>query len=157
MEKTIINRNYEIQNAVQAMKQGTSEVQTGLQIAAVADRLFVEIVNATNKVTGQIQDVSSATEQISAGTEELSATVENLSESAGVTAANSLKIEQSIEEQKVSMGIARGIYVQSDGYVGGLTGTDQSIPDPSQSLAIIVISPTSMGIRGHSILSGRLL
>ena len=93
----------EIKTAVQALHQGTDEVRLGLQISGTTGTLLSEILKATQNVTNQIQEVSSSTEQMSAGTEELTATAENLSASAGITAANSSKISQSIEEQKESM------------------------------------------------------
>ncbi|QYR23253.1 HAMP domain-containing methyl-accepting chemotaxis protein [Paenibacillus sp. sptzw28] len=93
----------EIQNAVRAMNQGTEEVRLGIQISARTGSLLAEILEATKNVTYQIQEISSATEEISAGTEELTATAENLSTITGRTAANSAKIAESIEEQKISM------------------------------------------------------
>ncbi|WP_217591871.1 methyl-accepting chemotaxis protein [Cohnella sp. GbtcB17] len=93
----------EIGIAALAMEQGTNEVRIGKEIASDAERMFGGILNATNNVALQIQEVSSSTEQMSAGTEELTATSAELSASAGKTAANSAKINESIADQKESM------------------------------------------------------
>ncbi|SFA74218.1 methyl-accepting chemotaxis protein [Cohnella sp. OV330] len=93
----------EIGIAALAMEQGTNEVKIGKEIASDAERMFGSILNATNNVALQIQEVSSSTEQMSAGTEELTATSAELSASAGKTAANSAKINDSIADQKESM------------------------------------------------------
>ncbi|MDG0792176.1 methyl-accepting chemotaxis protein [Cohnella ginsengisoli] len=93
----------EIGVAAAAMEQGTNEVRIGKEVASDAERMFAGILNATNNVTLQIQEVSSSTEQMSAGTEELTATSAELSASAGKTAASSAKINDSIADQKESM------------------------------------------------------
>ncbi|MDI4647786.1 methyl-accepting chemotaxis protein [Cohnella hashimotonis] len=93
----------EIAVAAAAMEQGTNEVRIGKEVASDAERMFAGILNATNNVALQIQEVSSSTEQMSAGTEELTATSAELSASAGKTAANSAKINESIADQKESM------------------------------------------------------
>ncbi|MCM3631096.1 methyl-accepting chemotaxis protein [Paenibacillus glycanilyticus] len=89
--------------AVQALEQGTYEVIDGLKITNTTEQLLNEILQATQNVTMQIQEVSSSTEELSAGTEELTATSESLSAAVSVTAVNSAKISDSVEEQKESM------------------------------------------------------
>lgn len=95
----------EIQIAVRAFEQGTIEVREGLLISDATGQLLSEILKATQNVTYQIQEVSSSTEQLSAGTQELTATSENLSESVGVTALNSSRIVQSVEEQRETVNV----------------------------------------------------
>ncbi|WP_127492517.1 methyl-accepting chemotaxis protein [Paenibacillus glycanilyticus] len=92
-----------IRIAVEALEQGTYEVNDGLQITNTTEQLLNEILQATQNVTMQIQEVSSSTEELSAGTEELTATSESLSSAVSVTAVNSAKISDSVEEQKESM------------------------------------------------------
>ncbi|GMK47377.1 methyl-accepting chemotaxis protein [Paenibacillus glycanilyticus] len=92
-----------IRIAVEALEQGTYEVNDGLQITNATEQLLNEILQATQNVTMQIQEVSSSTEELSAGTEELTATSESLSSAVSVTAVNSAKISDSVEEQKESM------------------------------------------------------
>lgn len=92
-----------IRIAVQALEQGTYEVIDGLKITNTTEQLLNEILQATQNVTMQIQEVSSSTEELSAGTEELTATSESLSSAVSVTAVNSAKISDSVEEQKESM------------------------------------------------------
>ncbi|OAX49677.1 methyl-accepting chemotaxis protein [Paenibacillus sp. ov031] len=93
----------EIRQAVRAMEQGTSEVDTGLSVADQTGQLFEEILEAAKKVSNQIQEVSSATEEISAGTEEMTATADDLSASVSKTADNSERISSSVDEQKASL------------------------------------------------------
>ncbi len=92
-----------IRQAVRAMEQGTSEVDTGLTVADQTGQLFDEILEAAKKVSQQIQEVSSATEEISAGTEEMTATAEDLSASVSKTAVSSEQISISVDEQKASL------------------------------------------------------
>lgn len=93
----------EIRNAVQSMEKGTEEVTIGMEIAKETGRLFGEILEATKKVTLQIQEVSSATQEISAGTEEISATAEELTNTARKTASSSNNISSKVEEQNASI------------------------------------------------------
>ncbi|MBJ6362747.1 methyl-accepting chemotaxis protein [Paenibacillus sp. GCM10012307] len=95
----------EIQIAVRALEQGTTEVQQGMAISDATGQLLNEILQATQNVTNQIQEVSSSTEELSAGTEELTATSENLSQSVGITAVNSTKISESVQEQKETVNV----------------------------------------------------
>ncbi|NIK70519.1 MULTISPECIES: HAMP domain-containing methyl-accepting chemotaxis protein [unclassified Paenibacillus] len=92
-----------IRIAVEALEQGTYEVIDGLKVTSTTEQLLNEILQATQNVTMQIQEVSSSTEELSAGTEELTATSESLSSAVSVTAVNSAKISDSVEEQKESM------------------------------------------------------
>jgi Methyl-accepting chemotaxis protein len=89
--------------AVQALEQGNYEVVDGLKMTITTEQLLNEILQATQNVTMQIQEVSSSTEELSAGTQELTATSESLSSAVSVTAVNSAKISDSVEEQKQSM------------------------------------------------------
>ncbi|WP_145321368.1 methyl-accepting chemotaxis protein [Paenibacillus xylanexedens] len=92
-----------IKQAVRAMEQGTSEVDTGLSVADQTGQLFEDILEAAKKVSNQIQEVSSATEEISAGTEEMTATADDLSSSVSKTADSSEQISSSVDEQKASL------------------------------------------------------
>ncbi|MCY9509253.1 methyl-accepting chemotaxis protein [Paenibacillus larvae] len=93
----------EIRDAVQSMEKGTKEVTAGMEIAKETGRLFGDILEATKKVTLQIQEVSSATEEISAGTQEISATAEELTNTARKTASSSNNISSKVEEQNSSI------------------------------------------------------
>ncbi|GKU80096.1 methyl-accepting chemotaxis protein [Paenibacillus sp. L3-i20] len=95
----------EIKIAVRALNEGTNVVNEGLIISDTTGQLLNEILQATQNVSHQIQEVSSSTEQLSASTQELIATSENLSESVGITALNSSRISDSVEEQKVAMNV----------------------------------------------------
>ncbi|MEK4073807.1 methyl-accepting chemotaxis protein [Paenibacillus sp. FSL M7-0656] len=92
-----------IKQAVRAMEQGTSEVDTGLSVADQTGQLFEDILEAAKKVSNQIQEVSSATEEISASTEEMTATADDLSSSVSKTANSSEQISSSVDEQKASL------------------------------------------------------
>jgi methyl-accepting chemotaxis protein len=95
----------EIHTAVHALERGTNEVQQGMAISDATGQLLSEILQATQNVANEIQEISSSTEELSAGTEELTATSESLSQSVGVTAVNSSKISESVQEQKETVGV----------------------------------------------------
>ncbi|PQP85287.1 methyl-accepting chemotaxis protein [Paenibacillus sp. PCH8] len=93
----------DIVHSSEAMQLGSKEVTKGLEVTQETGVFFENILNATNKVANQIQDISSSTEEISASTQEMSATADELSANVSKAASSSKQIEQSIEEQEVSM------------------------------------------------------
>lgn len=95
----------EIQLAVRALEQGTSEVQQGMALSDATGQLLSEILLATQNVTSEIQEISSSTEEMSAGTQELTATSETLSRSVGMAATSSSQILESVEEQKETVNV----------------------------------------------------
>ncbi|WP_028590418.1 methyl-accepting chemotaxis protein [Paenibacillus massiliensis] len=86
-----------------AMQQGSIEVDKGLNVTQETGEFFENIMEATNKVANQIQDISSSTEEISASTQEMTATAEELSISVSKAANSSKQIQESTAEQEASM------------------------------------------------------
>ena len=89
IKNLIGNIQLESQNAVESIAKGGKEVDAGLSVVQEVSVAFVEIINAVQGLTSQIEDVASATEQMSSGvqnvaaaTEEQTAAMEEVSASA---------------------------------------------------------------------------
>ncbi len=93
----------ETTSAVQAMDEGTREVETGIQIAHETGEAFRRIMNSTQDVADQIQEISSVAEQMSAATEQVTASILQLSSIAKESAASASSVAASTEEQRISM------------------------------------------------------
>ncbi|EJL28179.1 methyl-accepting chemotaxis protein [Brevibacillus sp. BC25] len=93
----------ETTSAVQAMDEGTREVETGIQIAHETGEAFRRIMDSTQDVSDQIQEISSVAEQMSAATEQVTASILQLSSIAKESAASASSVAASTEEQRISM------------------------------------------------------
>ncbi|MFI8710662.1 methyl-accepting chemotaxis protein [Brevibacillus brevis] len=93
----------ETTSAVQAMDEGTREVETGIQIAYETGEAFRRIMDSTQDVADQIQEISSVAEQMSAATEQVTASILQLSLIAKESAASASGVAASTEEQRISM------------------------------------------------------
>ncbi|MGG4443675.1 methyl-accepting chemotaxis protein [Brevibacillus fortis] len=93
----------ETTSAVQAMDEGTREVETGIQIAYETGEAFRRIMDSTQDVADQIQEISSVAEQMSAATEQVTASILQLSSIAKDSAASASSVAASTEEQRISM------------------------------------------------------
>lgn len=93
----------EIELAVVSMERGTTEVESGMNIAKESGERFEEILTAINQVTEQVQEVSAVAEQMSAGSQEVAASLQELSTIATNSAAQTKKVSHSSDLQLVSM------------------------------------------------------
>ncbi|WP_409175087.1 methyl-accepting chemotaxis protein [Brevibacillus fortis] len=93
----------ETTSAVQAMDEGTREVETGIQIAHETGEAFRRIMDSTQDVADQIQEISSVAEQMSAATEQVTASILQLSSIAKESAVSASSVAASTEEQRISM------------------------------------------------------
>jgi methyl-accepting chemotaxis protein len=93
----------EIQNAVEAMAQGTEEVAIGIDVVHVAGSSFDQIQNAVTEVSKQIQEVSAAVQQMTAGAEQVSQSVGLITEVTQTAASGTQTDSASSEEQLASM------------------------------------------------------
>lgn len=91
------------EKAVAAMKEGTNEVQIGLQVANDTGELFQSIMEATRQVANQIEEVSATTEQMSAGSEQILATVHQLNAITIQSTQSAVKVANETQEQASSM------------------------------------------------------
>lgn len=93
----------EIQDTVEAMKQGATEVEDGIHTVAFAGESFSEIAKAIQEVTGQMQEISASSEQMAASTEDVVTAMNCIAE---ITSENKLSLQnisQATDEQLSSM------------------------------------------------------
>lgn len=76
--KLISEIQIETTNAVQAMEQGTDEVEKGVTVVEHAGDSFSQINGLIQKVASQIEEVSAASEELSASVEEVTASVQDV-------------------------------------------------------------------------------
>lgn len=93
----------ETASAVQAMDNGTREVQTGIQVTGETGDAFRRIMDATQNVADQIQEISSVAEQMSAAAEQVAASILQLSTIAKDSAASASTVSEATDEQRESM------------------------------------------------------
>ncbi|MFM1655240.1 methyl-accepting chemotaxis protein [Brevibacillus sp. B_LB10_24] len=98
----IVETQQDTAKAVQTMQEGTREVEVGIHVANEAGLAFQHILQATQDVADQVQEVSAISQQMSAGSEEVSATVQELASIAKESAANISAVASSAEEQLAS-------------------------------------------------------
>ncbi|MED4581210.1 methyl-accepting chemotaxis protein [Brevibacillus choshinensis] len=99
----IENIQQEMGKAVQNMRQGTKEVETGIQVAKNAGNAFQHILNATQQVAEQVEDVSAVSEQMSASSQQVSATVTLLASISQTSADQITEVAAASEEQFSSL------------------------------------------------------
>lgn len=89
--------------SVLVMEKGKENVKVGLDYTTQAGAIFKEILNSTEDVAGQIQEISAASQQISASSEEVAASVNNMKISSQQTAEFSLGVSKQTDEQLIAM------------------------------------------------------
>ncbi|MCA1296601.1 methyl-accepting chemotaxis protein [Paenibacillus sp. alder61] len=90
--------------AVQAISEGERNVQAGINVVKETGELFYSILDATDSITSQIQEVSAATEEMVAETEQITATIRQIAVLAERNADVSEYIKDSALEQRSSAG-----------------------------------------------------
>jgi methyl-accepting chemotaxis protein len=93
----------EMGKAVHSMRQGTKEVETGIQVAKNAGNAFQHILHATQQVAEQVEDVSAVSEQMSASSQQVSATVTQLASISQTSADQITDVAAASEEQFSSL------------------------------------------------------
>lgn len=94
----------ETMTAVQAISEGERNVQAGIHVVKETGELFYNILDATDSITSQIQEVSAATEEMVAETEQITATIRQIAVLAERNADVSEYIKNSALEQRSSAG-----------------------------------------------------
>lgn len=89
--------------AVQAMNEGSEQVNIGIAVAKDAGEAFHRIMESTQVVSDHIRDISSVAEQMSAAAEEVSASIQQLSMIARESANSAANVAVSVEDQLFSM------------------------------------------------------
>ncbi|CUH97573.1 hypothetical protein P22_3704 [Propionispora sp. 2/2-37] len=93
----------ETEKAVLAMDDGTKEVRLGAEIVNAAGQAFQEIVDLVNRVSDQVQEMSSAVEQLAAGSELIVESVNQIDDLSKKAAAEAQTVSAASEEQSASM------------------------------------------------------
>ncbi|MCX6136016.1 MAG: methyl-accepting chemotaxis protein [Ignavibacteriales bacterium] len=88
----------ETKRAVEAMGQGTAEVENGKQLADKAGASLGEIVEISQKVTDMIAQIAAASEQQSSASEQISKNVEAISAVTGETAQGTQQIARAADD-----------------------------------------------------------
>ncbi len=91
IENLIINIQNLTAGAVQAMEQGTSEVEQGSSLAFDAGNALKEILSTVEQTYQQVQNISAAAEEISASSQEVVKAIDNVS---AITEENSTASQQ---------------------------------------------------------------
>ena len=90
-------------SAVAAMAKGTQEVQAGTTVVSDVGKTFVEVFEAFNQVTGQIQEISAAIEQMASGSQQIVASVGEIDTISKDIASQSHNVSAATEEQAAQM------------------------------------------------------
>lgn len=89
--------------AVSAVKANSVETQNGMEVVTKAGHAFEQILNAVNKVAGEIQEVSAGAEQMAASSDEVVKYMEQISSIAMGASEGAHNVSAATEEQLASM------------------------------------------------------
>lgn len=90
-------------NAVQAVTMNKQEVSQGISVVTNAGEAFEQILDAVNKVAGEIQEVSASAEQMAASTDEVVGFVKQISHIAEEASGGAHNVSAATQEQLASM------------------------------------------------------
>ncbi|WP_341280601.1 methyl-accepting chemotaxis protein [Paenibacillus sp. FSL H8-0537] len=90
-------------NAVQAVTMNKQEVSQGISVVTNAGEAFEQILDAVNKVAGEIQEVSASAEQMAASTDEVVSFVKQISHIAEEASGGAHNVSAATQEQLASM------------------------------------------------------
>ncbi|MGE4271891.1 MAG: methyl-accepting chemotaxis protein [Desulfitobacterium sp.] len=89
--------------AVEAMKYGTQEVETGAKVVTQAGSAFEEIARLIQEVTEKVKGMSQEIEQISQGSEQIVSSVHEVDQISKSIAGQTQNVSASTEEQSASV------------------------------------------------------
>lgn len=89
--------------AVEAMNNGTQQIQLGANIVETAGQTFSQIHQLINKVSVQIGDISTTTGKMAGGSQHIVLAVQNITNIAGETATQAQIVSATTEEQTATM------------------------------------------------------
>jgi methyl-accepting chemotaxis protein len=94
----------EVDKAVEAKDQGSSNVQKGTQAVKDAAEAFEQILGAVGKVAQQMQEISAATEEIAASTENTTESFKKMTDISLDNSSQTQDIAESVERQHMLLG-----------------------------------------------------
>lgn len=89
--------------AVTAVKENSVETQNGMEVVTKAGHAFEQILDAVNKVAGEIQEVSAGAEQMAASSDEVVKYMDEISTIAIGASEGTHNVSAATEEQLASM------------------------------------------------------
>ena len=89
--------------AVAAVKENSAETENGMEVVTKAGTAFEQILNAVNKVAGEIQEVSAGAEQMAASSDEVVKYMDQISSIAMGSSEGAHNVSAATEEQLASM------------------------------------------------------
>lgn len=99
----IVEVQSDTDNAVEAMTEGTKDVQLGTEVVNNAGQTFLKITEQFNKVSSQIMDILSAIQQMSNGMQQVVSSVQKIDIISKETASRSQTVSAATEEQSATM------------------------------------------------------
>ncbi|CAN7422514.1 methyl-accepting chemotaxis protein [Paenibacillus sp. LjRoot56] len=103
IETLVADIQSETHNTATFVTQGTNETKKGLEIAKSTGESFTNILDASQVVSNQVIDISSATQEMSASTEQVTAMMGELGGISRKTAQSTNKIMESVLTQESSL------------------------------------------------------
>jgi methyl-accepting chemotaxis protein len=95
--------------AVDAIEQGQSEVESGIELAEQAADAFEEIVGSTGGITDRVDSIATATEEQAATGDQISESVQAISEVSNESAHGVEEVVQAAEELEDLTGNLRNL------------------------------------------------
>lgn len=96
----IRNIQNETENAVNAMKKGSSEVTAGIELADKAGNALEKIVSSADKVVEMVQQIAAANEQQSTTSEDISVKIETISKVSSESETGVAQISEAVVDMR---------------------------------------------------------
>lgn len=94
---------YDTNEAVMAMNEGTSEVKVGAQVVDTAGKAFQQIMVLINQVSTEIKEISAAIQQMASGSQQIVYGVRDIDKVSNETAGQTQTVSSATQEQLASM------------------------------------------------------
>ncbi len=103
ISRTIEKMNEEIENVINVIEFGATEVKTGSQVVNEVTRSFQDISKGFETILSQVQEVSAASQEMSAGTQEVVASIDIVAEASNKNTLSVQNVVAAVEEQTATM------------------------------------------------------
>ena len=103
ISNTIEKMNKEIDNVINLIESGASEVNTGLQIVKVVTDSFQVVSKGFGEIQSQVHEVSAASQQMAAGTQDAVASIDLIADSVNRNTLSVQEVTAAVEEQAATM------------------------------------------------------